>query len=805
MDDLFSKQSIKNLKNAEKSLNEGDASNSLILADQSLELFLKSCSIFVGATEQTTLKTSDGKEKPFSRWGFSECMIFLDKHNFLTSEEKSNFFMFHSWRNPVQHIGIEPSKTQVENVIRLVKDFIDSQIIARKQSGITTPFLRRFLKAIDKIDPDSSLVEIDVADKKIKYNSEIIQHRTISKLTDEELVRSYIVTKLVKELRYSPNKIELEVPIKIGKRRKFTESRIDILVRKDEKPFMVFEVKKPESYEEELDEGIKSQLYQSAYVIDKNKQDLKYLLYFSADTTEEVGLIEEFVTIDFQKYPTFDEWNKDGRPNVMLIPKEYGIIRKPTFIKGSEIDLKTKVTRKELDTIRWNLHNILYGGGKYQTELFFNVLGLFLAKIYDEKNTIEGDPYVFQIIYKNGDAESPDEVYEKVDKLYRNALRELLGFSDEEINKDKGIVFDSPKVKYVVDILQGISITTSEYDVLGDFFENIVWGEFKQSKGQYFTHPILVKFILKALDIEKFALKLINSEKRLPYVIDPSCGSGTFLIEVMKMVTDYILSHSKDLKKSKQIMEFASSRFPLNAENRWADDFIYGVEINKDLAMATKVNMVMHGDGSANIEARDALLPFKEFSKSGLQFFKKTDVYSKPINEMFDMVISNPPFSVTIDRDTAEQLPETFLWGDKIAESLSKQKEKKEVSTETLFIERWFQLLKPHGRLGVVLPETIFSAPENREIRLFLYKFFKIKAIVSIPKLAFKPFANSKTSLLLAQKKSKIEIQKYSKVWDKFSEEFDKKYSEIKIFKKSFLKENTSIDEFSKKYIFCSY
>ena len=44
-----------------------------------------------------------------------------------------------------------------------------------------------------------------------------------------------------------------------------------------------------------------------------------------------------------------------------------------------------------------------------------------------------------------------------------------------------------------------------------------------------------------------------------------------------------------------------------NIHNRWAREFVYGIDDNEDLAMATKVNMILHGDGNANIEKADGL------------------------------------------------------------------------------------------------------------------------------------------------------------------------------------------------------
>jgi type I restriction enzyme M protein len=365
-----------------------------------------------------------------------------------------------------------------------------------------------------------------------------------------------------------------------------------------------------------------------------------------------------------------------------------------------------------------------------------------------------------------------------MNKLYFKALKEYLGYSQAELKKIKDIVFDPPKVRYVVEVLEGISFVISKYDVIGDFFEGIVRGEFKQTKGQYLTHTNIIDFIIRALKIEELAMHLINEEKRLPFIIDPACGSGAFLIHSMKLTTNHVLNKWDNIKTSQAVQEFLLSAFPEYRRNAWAHDYVYGIEIHGDLAAATKVNMVGHGDGSANIDAKDSLMDFAGFGKPRLQVKKNSPIYPKPVNEQFDVVISNPPFSVTVDRDTARRFPDLYIQGEAILKKLKKTA-KLEVATELLFIERWYQLLKPGGRLGVVLPESVFDTSANITIRLFLLKYFHIRAIISLPTLAFAPYTQTKTNLLFAQKKTEAEVTKWNELWAKYSEEYKRLVSKI--------------------------
>jgi type I restriction enzyme M protein len=83
-------------------------------------------------------------------------------------------------------------------------------------------------------------------------------------------------------------------------------------------------------------------------------------------------------------------------------------------------------------------------------------------------------------------------------------------------------------------------------------------------------------------------------------------------------------------------------------------------------------------------------------------------------------------------------------------------------------------LLRPGGRLGVVLPDSVFDTNENLYIRLFLYRFFFIKAVVSLPQICFQPYTPTKTSLLFAVKKKTAEVAEWDATWREATNEYAK-------------------------------
>ena len=140
----------------------------------------------------------------------------------------------------------------------------------------------------------------------------------------------------------------------------------------------------------------------------------------------------------------------------------------------------------------------------------------------------------------------------------------------------------------------------------------------------------MVKFIIYALQVDNLSIEKINDENKLPFFIDPSAGSGTFLIELMKIVTESVKKDQKNkLKQNNNVRNFFNDNFmPDDNENKWANEFIYGVENNFDLGTAIKVNMILNGDGNANIFSGDVrvtgcFLSIIMTNKMEFQFLKK--------------------------------------------------------------------------------------------------------------------------------------------------------------------------------------
>lgn len=620
-------------------------------------------------------------------------------------------------------------------------------------------------------------VEIyDFSKKKVKYSDKITGWKINTFKGDEEVTRAYLLAKLTNELGYKLENIEIEREYDIG-RPKVNKPRNDVLVKYDnsEDIFLYIEVKSPDQYNPD-DDTIEKQLFNLASQEIGKGRKVKYLVLYTIDT-KTTNIEDKCIVIDYENYKTYEQWNKE-RISTNQIPALYGKSLKKPYVKGSDNDLKKDFTHEQLNSLRKRLHDILWGGGSIDdNEIFSSLVNIILAKIQDESEKADGETYEFQIFTtKDGeDLEPYHEIFNRLNNLYRRALEKRLNILDKNRLQKSFIVdenkFPLSKLKYVVSELEGLSFVDGKNsldgkDILGDFFEGIIREGFKQTKGQFFTPINIVRFILWGLKLDELVINKINNDCDLPYMIDPSAGSGTFLIEYMKFVTEVVKRRfTNQIRITRDIEDKLQKWFyPDHRENRWAETYIYGIEHNFNLGTATKVNMILHGDGSSNIFVKDGLLPFEQYNKETepnvLNKFEKCDLYeNKNVNEKFDVIITNPPFSVDFDNDTKRFMRQTFIFADK-------------KNSENLFIERYYQLLKPNGRLCAVLPESVFDTGENKYIRLFIYKYFKVKAIISLPQLTFEPFTTTKTSLLFAQKKTKEELKLWNDLWDKYSKEW---------------------------------
>ncbi|MEG4330463.1 N-6 DNA methylase [Microcoleus sp. AT9_A2] len=654
-----------------------------------------------------------------------------------------------------------------------------------------------FYSAILHLDSDKEFVIVDKDKDILTYNLKNINsgEKISGKPTDEELTRCLILLNLIKNYGYNPESMEIEDRFSIGGRREEKSRGVetDIIIKNKQGHIeIICEVKRIHNYKGVDDDSIKKQLFHLYNNLTKYNS-AKYLFYLSLDiplSKDQFPL--KCIGIDTKLSPTYDEWREKGKtPHLVDIvkPDEKPVIQN-IFVKltGEEEniqkqfkDLNDNFGIDELRRIWRNLWDEIWSGTLEDNKKFENFNKVLLAKIYDERKTTKGTAYQFQRKFKLSVPQTEEEIANDVDLLYRRAFREYLSKDKSMELKDvKGIdlkEFPPHLISKCVELLSPISFQKSRYqnvDVLGEFYEMVIREAFKQTKGLFLTHPNIVLFILAVLEVENLVNdKLRNPDEdsryRLPFVIDSSCGTGTFLVHYMKYVQKHIdNNHAIISAGDDDIADFIGRQMLGNSVYKWVIDYVYGIDNEQVLATACQINMILHGDGSTNIYGTDGLDSFDNYSKLEVTganniLSSKPKIercyYSKSTIHRFDIVISNPPFNVNINKTYIKQ---NFEIAGK---------------SEAYFLERWYQLLKPNGRIGVVLPESFFSVEEDVEGRLFLYKHFNIKAIVSLPNHTFSPHTTTSTSLLFASKKTEEQEEIFQEKWDRAVISFQEKYS----------------------------
>jgi len=418
----------------------------------------------------------------------------------------------------------------------------------------------------------NKVVEVfDPENKKIKY-SDKLKGWNIDKLADEEAVRAYLLTKLVNEFGYRIENIEIEkqYDVKIGRDKKLP--RIDVIVKDEhENPFLFIELKAPDKFESDQ-KGIEGQLFELADQEEKKyKTKVKYLIYYTIDFNNN-EIFDKFILIDRDKTKNYENWEEQGKlSHSDIIPKNYGKAEK-ILLKNSDLKVLDK---DSLSKIRKNIHNTLWSAGVDDNEAYLFLVKYLLTKIYDEQNTRANEPLVCQIY--DEDFKNEKGLFERINKRYFEALQKKLNYTEKDLEAT-GKILSQEKIPlkslyFLVQELEKYSFSKSlkeqKDDILGAFFEDTNREKFKQDKGQFFTSTNIVKFLIYGLQLDKLAKELFEKEGRLPYTIDPSTGSGTFLIELMKVITNEFRKIDLDNLTEDELSKY-EKLFPSRKPNSWA-------------------------------------------------------------------------------------------------------------------------------------------------------------------------------------------------------------------------------------------
>jgi type I restriction enzyme M protein len=249
-------------------------------------------------------------------------------------------------------------------------------------------------------------------------------------------------------------------------------------------------------------------------------------------------------------------------------------------------------------------------------------------------------------------------------------------------------------------------------------FNQIIFNNFgssieKAKEKQFFTPIPIVEAIIK----------MINPQKG-ETVCDPCSGICDFLAMSFRHI------YNDEL------------------ENLPIADKFYGFDKDNKILKLAELNLVLNGDGNANIKIMDSIsdkllvdgthknIGFISDNFNADDWTNKNDEDKNPLQ--YDIVVTNPPFGKGRDlqtgRDGKWDVNKKTI---ELYETWVKSGSPKSIDLGVIFLENAYKLLKPGGRMAIILSNSIASISRWEEVRKWFINKVRIVALFDLPANTF--------------------------------------------------------------------
>lgn len=396
-------------------------------------------------------------------------------------------------------------------------------------------------------------------------------------------------------------------------------------------------------------------------------------------------------------------------------------------------------------------HDYIYGNEGRKKDAFWQLLNLIFCKLYDEKRRFipndDGSSYRRKFwvgVKEQNTEEGRKAVAKRIKGLFEDLKQDEI-FS-EVFDGNEAIGLTDKGLAFIAGELAKYSFLDASVDVKGVAYETIVSNTLKQEAGQFFTPRNIIRAMVEMLDPSE------NDR-----VLDPACGSGGFLVMVLDHVRKKIAKELYPDLDGPLLNDKHNAPDVNDRVRQYAERSIFGFDFDPDLKKAARMNMVMSGDGHANIfhvnslaypnwEHPDEIDKINKAIKNSLK--EMNDSIKGLENDArgnFDFVFTNPPFGTKVKVE--QEIAKDYF--------LSQYSD----APEVLFIEACYNYLKPGGRMAIVLPDGILGNPKALPVRDWILDRFKLLASIDLSVEAFLPQVGIQASLLFLQKKTEEERQ----------------------------------------------
>jgi type I restriction-modification system DNA methylase subunit len=396
-------------------------------------------------------------------------------------------------------------------------------------------------------------------------------------------------------------------------------------------------------------------------------------------------------------------------------------------------------------------------------------------------------------------------------------LREIFYHADDKYNSG---LFDfktdrlTPEIKVddkpLKDVFKNLYYPESPYefsvlgaDILGHVYEQFLGKvirlteghrakveekpEVRKAGGVYYTPTYIVDYIVKNT-VGKLCEGKAPRQISSLHILDPACGSGSFLLGAYQSLLDYHRDwYQKDglQKHTKEIYQGRGGQWFLTIQEkkRILLNNIYGVDIDPQAVEVTKLSLllkVLEGENQDTLERQMKLFRQRALpdlgsnikcgnSLIGPDFYQGKQMNLLDSEEMyrinpfdwqkefpdimkeggFDAVIGNPPYvrSITLKESNA------LLW--EICHSKYRSASTREWDIYLVFVEKGLSLLKRNGKLGYILPNKFLNSSVGENLRAILSEGKYLEELIHFGALQVFQGATTYTCLLFLDRNGK--------------------------------------------------
>lgn len=507
--------------------------------------------------------------------------------------------------------------------------------------------------------------------------------KTLRRNTPEENVRQRWARSLVDEYGYDLADVAVEFSVKMGTLRK----RADIAVFRHGAPhrqdtvIVILEAKREDVSPRDKAEGV-----------DQLKS------YMSACSSCRFGLWVGSERLAYEK-------SNDGTIDDTTDIPRFGDTgpRPPKFHDLTPaIDLQASFRR---------CHNYIYANqGIQKAEAFHELQKLMFCKVLDESDFVDQLRFFVQADERKSIAGQRRLRDDRIAPLFDDVKEQypyIFG-SDDKIELNLKVL------AYIVSELQRYSLLDTQTDVKGQAYEVLVGSNLRGDRGEFFTPR-------NVCDMAVRIVLSLHQDKDIPTikVLDCCCGTGGFLVAVLNQLRKKVTEFEQAKGGSAvDVHHRIASRVKAVAERN-----LFGMDINPVLVRTTQMNLVMHGDGSANVFQGDSL--------AGPGEWEDVEARQKVKEGAFDVVVTNPPFGGQAHVDDPHTLSRYEL------PALETKDTRSLMPAERLFVEGALKFVKRGGYLAIVLPRSIANNPGLAFIRRWLLRNARMVASIDLPKETF--------------------------------------------------------------------